>query len=34
MNIGFPARPLIPTGIDENITPGFKFLKGEIEKNK
>lgn len=34
MNIGFPARPLMATGIDESITPGFKFMREEIDKIK
>ncbi len=34
MNMGFPARLFMPMGFDENITPGFKFLKDEIGKIK
>ena len=30
--IGFPARQLIPLGLDENITPGFKYMQELIDK--
>ncbi len=29
-----PAKPLMPMGLDENITPGFKFMREEIDKIK
>ncbi len=34
MNIGYPMRPLIPSGLTENITPGFKFLREKMDKGK
>ncbi len=32
MNIGYPMRSLMPTDLDENITPGFKFLSEKMDK--
>jgi len=32
MNIGYPMRYLVPTDLDENITPGFKFLRERMDK--
>jgi hypothetical protein len=34
MNIGYPAKPLMPMDLDENLTPGFKFLKEKIDEKK
>jgi hypothetical protein len=35
MNIGYPARPILPTDLDEAITPGFQFMRKKIdEKSK
>ena len=37
LNLGNPVRTLLATGINENITPGFKYLRGkmnELEKEK
>ncbi len=30
LNIGQPAKPMLAMGLDESITPGFAFLKNEI----
>ncbi|MBD3253508.1 MAG: hypothetical protein GF383_00365 [Candidatus Lokiarchaeota archaeon] len=30
--LGFPIRSLIPMGLDENITPGFKYMREIIDK--
>ncbi len=30
LNIGQPAKTLLPMGLDESITPGFTFLKNKI----
>ena len=27
MNLGYPASRLMPADLDENLTPGFKFLR-------
>ena len=32
LNIGQPARSLLAMGLDESITPGFKFLKDKISQ--
>ncbi len=34
MNIGYPMRPLIPSGLTEDLTPGFKFLREKMDKSK
>jgi len=31
MNIGYPANSIMPMDLDENITPGFKFLREKID---
>lgn len=30
--LGFPIRALIPMGLDENLTPGFKYMREVIDK--
>jgi len=32
MNIGYPMRQLLPLELDENITPGFKWVKEKMEE--
>ena len=32
LNLGSPVRTLLATGINENITPGFKYLRGKIDE--
>lgn len=32
LNIGYPVKSLIPLGLSEKITPGFKFLREKINK--
>ena len=32
LNLGNPVRTLLATGITENITPGFKYLREKIDK--
>lgn len=34
MNIGFPMRSMLPMGLSETLTPGFKFLRERMDKNK
>ncbi len=34
LNMGLPVRTLLPTGITESITPGFKYLRDRIDGNK
>jgi len=34
MNIGYPATPLMPMDLDEDLTPGFKFLREKIDEKK
>jgi len=34
MNIGYPANSLVPMDLDENLTPGFKFLREKIDEKK
>ncbi len=34
MNIGFPMRSILPMDLDENLTPGFKFIREKIDKIK
>jgi hypothetical protein len=34
MNIGYPANSIMPMDLDENITPGFKFLREKIDAKK
>ena len=34
MNIGYPAKSLLPMDITENITPGFQFLREKINEKK
>jgi len=34
MNIGYPAHPILPTDLDENITPGFQFMQKKIDEKK
>ena len=34
MNIGYPMRFLMPMNITEDITPGFKFLRGKMDEKK
>ena len=34
MNIGYPAKTLLPMDITEDITPGFKFLRGKMNERK
>jgi uncharacterized protein (DUF169 family) len=31
MNMGYPFKSMIPMHLDENITPGFKFLRDKIK---
>jgi uncharacterized protein (DUF169 family) len=32
LNLGNPVRTLLPTGITENITPGFKYMREKIDE--
>ncbi len=34
LNLGLPAKPLLPTGITESITPGFQYLRDKLEEKK
>jgi uncharacterized protein (DUF169 family) len=34
MNIGFPMKSMLPMGLSETLTPGFKFLRERMDKNK
>ncbi len=34
MNIGYPAKSLLPMDITENITPGFQFIREKINEKK
>jgi hypothetical protein len=34
LNLGNPVRTLLPTGITESITPGFKFMREKIDESK
>ncbi len=34
MNMGLPVRTLLPTGITESITPGFKYLRDKIDEGR
>lgn len=34
MNMGYPAKSMLAMDINENITPGFKFLHDKIKKKK
>ena len=34
MNMGFPAKSMLPMDITENITPGFRFLRDKINEKK
>ena len=34
MNIGYPAKSLLPMDITEHITPGFQFLRDKINEKK
>jgi uncharacterized protein (DUF169 family) len=34
MNIGMPFKTMMPTGLTENITPGFAWLKQVVENKK
>jgi uncharacterized protein (DUF169 family) len=34
MNMGYPAKTLLPMDITENITPGFQFLREKMNKKK
>lgn len=34
MNIGMPVKTLLPTNLDETITPGFGFLRSKIDEKK
>ncbi len=34
MNIGFPMRSMLPMGLSETLTPGFKFLRERMDRNK
>ncbi|MGC9323292.1 MAG: DUF169 domain-containing protein [Desulfomonilia bacterium] len=34
MNMGFPAKTMLPMDITETITPGFQFLQEKMEKPK
>ena len=31
LNLGNPVRTLLATGINENITPGFKYLRAKMD---
>jgi uncharacterized protein (DUF169 family) len=33
MNMGFPVKSMISTDLDENITPGFAFLRSIMDRN-
>lgn len=34
MNLGYPARTMMPMDLTENITPGFKFLREKMTERK
>ena len=34
LNLGNPVRTLLPTGITESITPGFKYMREKIDAGK
>ncbi len=34
LNLGNPVRTLLPTGITESITPGFKYMREKIDESK
>lgn len=34
MNVGYPSTPLLPMDLDENLTPGFKFMREKIDGKK
>jgi hypothetical protein len=34
MNIGYPAKTLLPMDINENIMPGFQFLAEKMNEKK
>lgn len=34
MNMGYPAKTLLPMDITEHITPGFQFLREKMDKTK
>ena len=34
MNIGMPFKPMLPTNLNENITPGFAYLQGIVDQKK
>lgn len=34
LNLGSPVRTLLPQGLTENITPGFKYMREKIEEHK
>jgi uncharacterized protein (DUF169 family) len=31
MNMGYPVKPLLPSGLTESLTPGFAFLKSKVK---
>jgi hypothetical protein len=34
MNIGYPAKALMPMDLTEHITPGFQFLREKMNETK
>ena len=34
LNLGSPVRTLLPMGLTENITPGFKYMREKIDQHK
>jgi uncharacterized protein (DUF169 family) len=34
LNLGNPVKTLLPTGITESITPGFKYMRQKIDEHK
>ncbi|MBN1689484.1 MAG: DUF169 domain-containing protein [Dehalococcoidia bacterium] len=34
LNMGNPIKTLLPMGITENITPGFKYMRGKIDEHR
>lgn len=34
MNMGYPVKTLLPSGLSESLTPGFTFLKSRVDARK
>jgi hypothetical protein len=34
MNLGHPAKVLLPMGLNEKLTPGFSYLRDRLDEKK